>query len=263
MENDIDKQTGLKKISASKVKTFSRCPLQYWFSYVRGLKKPIRVNAVLGSACHKGLEENWKYKSISFKDLKIKTVLEHFDTAFEERFKKEEVEMGDSPKGVIKDDGCRLLTEYHKNYAPPIQPDAQFVERYFRIPFKNVPYILVGKIDMADVNKLLREYKTGRSKKGMGELASNIQLPIYMLGYKQVSGVVPKGFVVEQLTMLKTKINITQEVVPPEMMWSQKAVAMMLKSVNAAMEKNAFFPSNNPRICSWCGFIDECRKGDW
>lgn len=51
------------EIRQSAIRTYLRCPLQYYFRYVKELIRPPGIAAVLGTAVHKSCEIFWKKKS--------------------------------------------------------------------------------------------------------------------------------------------------------------------------------------------------------
>jgi ATP-dependent helicase/DNAse subunit B len=63
-------------ISVSQVKTYLRCPLQYYFSQIEGLKLPPKSALAFGSVTHKSVEVNYKQKLDSHEDLPVEHIQE-------------------------------------------------------------------------------------------------------------------------------------------------------------------------------------------
>ena len=58
-----------KYLSVSQVNMYLRCPLQYMFRYIEGLKLPPKSAMTLGKSIHFGIEGNYRQKIDSHKDL--------------------------------------------------------------------------------------------------------------------------------------------------------------------------------------------------
>jgi putative RecB family exonuclease len=123
------------RISNSQVGMWMRCPRQWEFRYIKGLKIPPKGVMVQGSAYHAALRANFENKIESGKDLDQRSVLDAFDKYWnenvggkfksadeEEEFETKDVDWEDKNPGSLKDDGYRLLKLYHKDIAPGIMP---------------------------------------------------------------------------------------------------------------------------------------------
>jgi hypothetical protein len=71
-------------LSTTSLKMYLRCPLQFMFRYVKGLKIPPVGAIVLGKSVHYGLEENFRHKQQSKKDLSLSKVLEAYAAFFDQ-----------------------------------------------------------------------------------------------------------------------------------------------------------------------------------
>jgi ATP-dependent helicase/DNAse subunit B len=87
-ENDF----GLQHLSVTSLRTFMRCALQYYWRYCKGLKIPPVGAIVLGKSVHKGLEENFRHKQQTKKDLSLPKVLEAYAAFFEQEKQQEEID---------------------------------------------------------------------------------------------------------------------------------------------------------------------------
>ena len=66
-----DRPSDNRHLSVTQLKMFLRCPLQYEFRYIKGLKVPPVEAMTLGKSIHSTLEENYKQKIETKKDLPI------------------------------------------------------------------------------------------------------------------------------------------------------------------------------------------------
>jgi putative RecB family exonuclease len=112
-----------------------RCPRQWEFRYIKGLKIPPNGVMVAGSAYHAALKATFDNKISKGELLPERSVLDAFDTYWnsntqgsfrdndeEEEFEKAQIDWGDTTPGQLKDVSYFLLKKYHKEVAPTIQP---------------------------------------------------------------------------------------------------------------------------------------------
>jgi hypothetical protein len=115
-----------RHLSPTQVNMFLRCPAQWYYRYVRGLKRPpsgaaTLGSATLGSAVDAGITHNYLQKIETHQDLVLDEVLDAFSTDFEAR-KTETLWEAEEEPNKVKDDGVRVLSLYHKEAAPKVQP---------------------------------------------------------------------------------------------------------------------------------------------
>lgn len=153
-------------ISASSVKTFARCPEQFRRHYILGQSAPPNANMLWGSADHAAIEQNFKQKIDSYEDEPVQYVRERFAVALDARVDDaggaSQVDWGNTdedPDGEVvkgdagarrawaevKDRGVELVSAYHKDSCPRIQPSA--VEEEFEVFVPGFPVKIVGVID--------------------------------------------------------------------------------------------------------------------
>jgi len=96
-------------ISVTQIKMYLRCPAQYYFRYVLGLKIPPAGALVLGRAVHAGLEHYFAGKLHTGEGPPVNRVLDVFDAAFEAE--RPEADWGEDDPGRAKDDGAALTLQ--------------------------------------------------------------------------------------------------------------------------------------------------------
>ena len=152
----------IKTISNSQLGQWIRCPRQWEFRYVKGLKVPPGGAAVQGTAYHGGLKENFKYKIHTGVDMPLADVQDAFNTHWtaETTNPREETDddvdaepisdkvvlWDDKNPGELKDEGLRLLQLYHTSIAPSVKPVA--VEKKSEIKIGDT--LLLGYIDVEE-----------------------------------------------------------------------------------------------------------------
>jgi CRISPR/Cas system-associated exonuclease Cas4 (RecB family) len=244
-------------LSVTSLKMMLRCPLQFMFRYVKGLKIPPVGAIVLGKSVHRGLEENFRHKQQSKKDLSLSKVLEAYSSFFDLEKQQEEIDWEGENPGKIKDEGVSLIKVYHKEIAPPIQPLA--VEEEFILEFENVPYTLKGYLDLVDQNKTIRDTKTARRSYPQDAAQTDIQLTAYNLAYKYLKGEEPKSLCFDIMVRTKQpKVQTLQS--PPRTQAQLTRFLKLLGSIARAIKTGIFYPCENQQVCSWCGYREVCKK---
>jgi RecB family exonuclease len=254
----------IKSLSVSAIKTFTRCPQQYYYAYIEKIKRPINVAMIAGSSVHYGLEKNFKHKEKEKEDLKTKDVLEIFSNRYENTFNdpNENIEIKEQKeKPDIKDKSVRVLEKYHKEYCPEIMPRQEFVERWFELEFDNVEYHLKGKIDIVTDKDAILDYKISARTQKKEDYDLDPQLPVYGLGFKALTGKYPKKLQYHFLKRTKEPDIQTDIKFAGMKDYQYKRVLMLMAKIAAAVKAGIFFPVFSPIVCSWCGYKEICQKG--
>jgi hypothetical protein len=146
-------------ISASQLNMFRRCPEQFRRRYVLGEKVPPGPALVQGRADHEAVEANFVQKINSHEDLPTGEVQARFAQAFDTTLDEfggpaeldwnedDPVTGADAKKkaAVLLDDGVRLVTAYHEQVSPLVQPLR--VEDKFEVQLGGLPIPVKGAID--------------------------------------------------------------------------------------------------------------------
>jgi len=250
-------------LSPSKVSSYCRCPLQFKYSYIDKIKKPIRISMIAGKSGHATFEKNFKQKPETHEDLSENDLTEffadNFDTAIKNR--DSEIENDGNTPGDTKDKTVELIKMYKKDRLPNIMPvNADMVEKWFEITFDNAPYKMRGYIDLVTDKGIIMDYKFTGRRQSKEQLENNPQLLCYPLGYQALTGKLPKGFRFDFLkTTKKPELDYEEfkKIDDTKIHWFLRQVAL----ISAAIKTGIFYPSANPINCSWCGYAGICRKG--
>jgi len=132
-------------LSPSGFNSYRRCPRQYMYSYVLGLRMPPKVVMIKGTAIHKGAEVVHKHtiekKSLMSREESLQAVADSFDE------EKEEVEdWSETDEGTAKDEAIYSFEAYYHQAIPYINPIA--AEEPFALRIGGVP--IRGVIDLID-----------------------------------------------------------------------------------------------------------------
>jgi len=251
--------------SASQINQFMRCPSQWKYRYIDGLKLPPSSAMVQGISYHKGLETNFVQKIETHEDLPKEDVKDAFATSFdaeikEVEFNEEETSEGiDKVKGELKDVGMKLIDKASTDLFPLIQPVA--VEKKIDIEFENVDYTLTGIIDLIDDKGIIHEEKTA-AKSPSKDKEGNY---IIDQGYLVQGAIYCLGTSINRISYdyaIKTRdpkiITIEHETSDEE----KAFVLSLLGQVDHAIKSEAFYPNRSSWMCSKksCGYWRQCEK---
>lgn len=173
-------------VSPSQIKMASRCLEQYRRRYVLGDKDRPAGALIWGGADHFAVEQNYREKIVTHKDLPVDDVKMMFAVELDKEVEKSggptEVEWkagagvytGDDARKAhadVKDAGVRLVGQYQDIVAPIVQPTQ--VEEEFTIEVPGVPVKIKGHIDVQGliglgfgppVERILERKTSGRNQ---------------------------------------------------------------------------------------------------
>ncbi len=173
-------------MSATIAEMYVKCPRQWWFRHVLGLRLPPAIVMVAGTSGHKALETNNLHKMKHGEDMKPKKVLGVFSDVWATLRK--EIPQSDWAREQTSPDQIEAevrtpLDDYMKHTAATIRPAA--AEQRFETTFGGVP--VVGTIDLVTEDKRVHDYKVcgARSPYLKGMYADqSLQLGVYAAATK-------------------------------------------------------------------------------
>lgn len=248
-----------KYLSITQINAYLRCPLTYYFRYIKGLVIPPKSALTFGKAIHSGLEHNYSQKKDTHRDLKADEVCQVFSENFD--FLKKETLWGPEEKpGELKDEGVGIIRKYHKEIAPTIQPVQ--VEEKFEVKFDNFPYKFRGIIDLIDDKDLIIDHKTTKRSPTLNQIQKDLQVTAYSLGHRVKYGKVEKGLRFDYIVR-----NKTPKIVQLSLTKTQEDIERFLKLIGyivKAIDQKLFYPQPHNVLCSEksCGYWEICKK-EW
>lgn len=145
----------LKTLTASKASCFLRCPEQFRRRYIQKLEGPRPLALLWGAADHRAHEVNLKQKIHTHRDLPLDAVLDAWreGVRLEVEDSRAGVDWGNFSEAEVIDRGIGLVTAYHEQVSPWIQPTA--VESWFRLTPEWSPIPLTGKLDVVTADRII------------------------------------------------------------------------------------------------------------
>jgi len=253
-------------LSATQLTMLSRCGLQYYWRYIKGIRRPPGSAATLGKGTHRAIEANLRAKMswgqlLSEEEVKQKAA-EATAAAWDEEPPQldddERAAGADKVKGELVDTAVVLASLHHKQAAPKIEPIA--IEQEFTIEIDGSPYDLLGYKDIETATHI-RDTKTPGKTPSADAAERSVQLTLYHLETKLRTGE-DKRVALDNLVKGRSP-----KYVPLEAGRTEADHAQLLHRVEAAVrtiEAGNFTPANPDDWCcspKWCGWWDQCPQG--
>ena len=241
-------------LSVTQLKMYLRCPLQYFFRYVCGLKVPPTGDLTLGKTVHQSLDDNYRQKIKSHTDLPISDVTGLFSEHWDREAQTTEFQKDEKP-GNIKDEGVSILNTYFKYVAPTVQPVD--VEREFLIDTPTTTVPIKGYIDLVDDQGWIIDHKTTKRSYPDNSIAKDIQLTAYAMAYRALQGRNENGVRLD--VMVRSKQPRMQQLYGKRTEADIGRFLRLAEQVERGIKSGVFYPADN-YTCGICGYQGMCEK---
>lgn len=255
----------VEKLSASRINTYTKCSMRFFFRYVMGEKSIPTGAMVLGSAFHDSANFNYEQKIDSRQDLPEKDVLEFFSASYDFGCR-EVIWESDEDKGVVKDSGISLMSHYHGLVSPMTQPLA--VEKFFEFEEEAVDlyeeeeysFPITGFIDCVQEDVTVIETKTTRSRPTTPSSDHFLQACLYCKAIRN-NGIEEKETRFDYAIKTKTPqiVQLYRKMTDDDIAYLDN----MIYRVRRGIELEHWIPNRNQRIgCSrrWCSYWEMCEQ---
>lgn len=239
-------------VSFSQLDVYNKCPMQYYFSYVIGLKAPPSAVLSFGNTVHSALKKFYELQRMYVLGKGSKPRLTDLLGLYEESW----IGTGYKNKRYEqkrRESGRRALTNYYNSmYKKTDRPIK--LEEGFRSQFGST--MVVGKVDRVDWldekerSVKIMDYKTGADKDKI-EPHEKLQLAIYAYAIKTRWGFVPK-----QLSIIRVEGGREISMDWDEK-WLDKAKEFVLNTVKRIGTKG--FPARPGFLCEYCDYRNICN----
>ena len=230
-------------LSTSAVSSYLRCHYQYALGYVYRLRGAQNMAAAIGTAVHSGIEA--AHKSLPAEDA--------LRASFEEQMASVPISEAIADPDALPD-ALRMLRVYQEEVMPTFHPT--LIEAPFTAKVAGV--ILSGILDGADED--VRDTKTtagktinGRKPSSFTPASYDLQLSIYALGYKALTGKLPRRLLLDVLTRRGTYRQYERPMKIGE-------AVDTLGIVRDGIDRGDFDPTGAySGACRWCQFAATCK----
>lgn len=249
----------LDHVSHSQISMWQRCPRQWEFRYVKGLKMPPSGALIEGGCYHKALEVNFKQKITTLEDMPVDECLDVFSDEWKNRLSGEEsVDWGGRHPDFYRSEGEGLLTEYMASTSFAVQPVT--VENTIISEITGVNFVC--RLDVVDMRKIVIDHKTSARAYSQNDVDCDIQAsaeafslnrPIVFHNHVAIKSRVPRIQIVKSF---RTRDDIEW--------WYNMATAVirqMKTGIAPPRPIDAFGKAGYWCSERYCGFYGMCRVG--
>jgi len=267
-----------------------KCGIQYELAYVKQVEIPHQTFYVIGRSVHETTQKIYTMNDEKRKILKPEEVLEIHHDIFNKQMDEvkqlglflsdEEKEIGE--KRVIEKlqkGGGKISVTYHKERISKTTPI--MIEHRSEIPVKEIaPHyiedydgslddvILIGYIDLADVNENIIDLKTTRKKPSQKSADRTMQLTIYTLGFIKETGILPSSVILDYVFYdYYAPEKKPPQFIPIRSIRTQKDIEIFLRRVLRVVQgikKGVFLPPDQLSwVCNNCIYkkLGYCKIG--
>jgi len=235
-------------LSVSQISMLMRCPMQYEWRYIKGVKAPYPVALAQGNAMHRVLQSVNSYFMLKKKWLKEADVADIWRTVWGET-QKEVEDWGEESQESVLVSGLDLLRTYLREVADETVPVA--CEEFFDVKINGES--VIGYIDLVEKDSV-SDYKVVGRTPSQKDVENHMQLALYCI-VKQVKlgQIIALNKKKQEVTVIPAKFNCKEW-----LGWFGDIIDRY-----AAMRKAGVFPPCQPDswMCSekFCGYYKQCR----
>ena len=247
-----------RHLSFTQLNMFLRCPRQYEYRYIRGIKVPPSGAMVQSRVWHETLERNYRQKIDSDRDLALGEMQEFFAAQFDAALAGEEIAFEpDEKPGKLKDQGTAIVAAHHKTIAPAVRP--LLVEERFTVNLgEDFPFDLVGVWDLVERDGTIVDNKAYGKAPRQEDLDKDLQFTAYALGYRTTHGRAEPGLRMDAIvkTLNPKAVQLHTRRTNDDCRW----FLGLIEEVGRAIDSGIFYPNPNGWHCSprFCGFWGLC-----
>jgi putative RecB family exonuclease len=251
----------------SMIGMFDRCPKQYEFRYVEGIRIPPVSAMIAGTGVHRAAAKDLTAKRDTGKLLPKQAVLDEARDAVNSEWaagvllNDSEQLLGEKrARGETVDMAVSLAGLHHGKLAPGLEP--KHIERPFTVELNGFPVDLSGTIDLQEASGTVRDLKTRSASPPEGLADSSLDLSMYGLAAMALEGASPELLAMDFLVKTKTPKLVTQTTTRGD--GAYRAFLLRIEAVSHAIESGSFPPCSPENWCCsprWCGYWSRCPFG--
>ncbi|HEY6155653.1 MAG TPA: PD-(D/E)XK nuclease family protein [Candidatus Udaeobacter sp.] len=247
-----------KTISASRLSTWQRCRLQFYFRYVAGIQKSPTPALHIGTTVHTVLQQ-WNLARWHGRKLEVQELKEIFSRAWIIWQEGEQIDWAGNEE-TVKAATWDLIQLYlcETPIAPDEKPEGVEVGVEADLSGHGLP-LLVGVIDLVRTGGRIVDFKTSARKPDTELLAhtAETQTTSYGLLYREATGGKENGIEIHHLIKTKQPKIMVSDLGPV----TDTQVTRLFRVVEAYLKgvaREDFVPSPGVQ-CAACEFFNECR----
>ena len=244
---------GVRHVSASSIGMYQRCPRQWAYRYVLGLKVPPDGGLITGLGVHRAAEVGMLHKRDTGEnpdpDESATTAAEYVT----EQVATGEVQLNDDEHaGAMTDKAARVSSAWAEHAAPKVMPVD--VEQQFDIEVAGVD--VTGRMDVITAERVVDWKTTGKSPNA-DEHRQSVQTEIYALA-------TGKPLTYTFLVDLKSGVKVADvDINEADAARARRFATDTVAEVARGMALGIWPRSRKGWHCSakWCGYYERCMAG--
>lgn len=249
-------------LSITQINMLQRCPKQYEFRYVRGIKAPPTSSLILGTSVHKGCELNYTTKYKTKTQAKLSEVMDAYSQAYESA---DITDMSSEEKQDYKkskDNGYAMTKAHYERLAPSVVP-INLPEEEFMAQLPGIKRPILGYIDLygkifGSKQPVIIDNKTSRAKWTQWQADCSLQLKLYRIVKAQQLKCNVEDISASIDAILNQKTVSTQRIFADPVV-DQDEIFKCISQIEVLIDEGLFYPTYNHQTCSWCGYAHICR----
>lgn len=259
--------------SVTQLQMYQKCPAQYEFRYVKGLRIPPGVAQIRGISVHKSVGVNMRSKKETGEpvslDVALDTARDQVNGSFQRGIvltEEEKSEGLEKVKGRVIDVAVDLAGLHYREVAPEVEPSMVEERVTLKVGKKGpMPRDVVVVLDLADAQDRIRDTKTKEKSPNENEAKESQQLTTQAMAFAAKTKRFPQDLILDHLVRTpggkKTKptVKVVRQVTTRDREDMTVLLARMQASLKA-IEAGSFPPQPNGWHChpKWCGYWDRC-----
>lgn len=251
----------LEYISASRLKSFHTCRLQWYFRYIEQIPSKVSPSLLVGKVVHAVLQA-WNLARWRGEDCSIERMELIFEACWVHGCEEEAMIWNSADEEAKEKSGALSILKHYLTHTPIPQeekPEAVEVRVERDLDAHGLPPLL-GIIDLVRAGGKIVDFKTSARSPDtfMAGHQNEIQLASYALLYRAATGATESGFELHHLVKTKEPKLIVTPLSPmtPEQI---RRLVRIMESYVRGIEAEDFVPSPGMH-CSWCDYFAECLR---
>lgn len=254
-------------ISHSQAEMFMRCPAQWYFRYILGMKVPPSGPLHFGITFDEGLSENYTQKITTEKDLSKNDVTDIFLDKFDGG--RDKVDWKAEKPEDFREPGIELVGEHMKTYAPSIMPKS--VQEKIEVKPDGFDFNIMTVTDLVTKSSDIVDWKTTGRSPSKNKITKAYELSeshlrqgsIYNYTYRIKYEIDAYALKFLYHVRKKSPVIIPVEVIvtPDLESFAVQQLFRVRKAIESCEKSETFLPNRGHMMCSekMCGYWKECH----
>ena len=251
----------IEHLSYSSISQYIECGLQYRFRKIDVIEPEFTSDAlVFGSSVHKALAKFNMHRAGNI-SCKADDLTQWFEEYWTGSAKNGQIKYanGNDFKSCLEQ-GKKLLEVFYGYNDQIGQYTIMEIEKEFRLELEDLPYPIVGYIDLVETdeegNVMITEYKTSSKSYSTGKIDNHDQVTLYHMAMQSMY---PDKQVISKIDVLiKTKTPKFEQYYTYRDIEDHQRFIKTAREVARGIQAGVFMPNRNSWKCGYCEYKTAC-----